>query len=133
MPLKSLAFANSQVAELSPLSAMSLTLLDCHLTRVADLSPLKNMRLEELSCDRTLITDLTPLAGMKLKQLSFTPSPKLKGLQVIREMNSLVKIGTSYDELISSKEFWKQYDEGAFTSPLDIKPVTDVKSPELKK
>ncbi len=133
MPLKSLAFANSQVAELSPLSAMSLTLLDCHLTKVADLSPLKNMRLEELSCDRTLITDLTPLADMKLKKLSFTPSPELKGLQAIRQMKSLVKIGTSYDKLISSKEFWKQYDEGAFTSPFDIKPVTDVKSPELKK
>ena len=133
MPLTSLAFDNSQVADLSPLRGMSLTLLVCHVTKVADLSPLKGMPLEELYCNQTLITDLSPLAGMKLKKLCFTPNPELKGLQAIRQMNSLVEIGTAGDKMISSNEFWKQYDEGAFRSPRDLKPVTDVKSPEFQK
>ncbi len=75
------------------------------------------MPLEELYCDRTLITDLSPLAGMKLKKLSFTPNPEMKGLPAIRQMDSLVEIGTAQDKLISSNEFWKKYGAGAFTSP----------------
>jgi hypothetical protein len=35
--------------------------------------------------------------------------------------------------MISSNKFWKQYDEGAFSSPRELKPVTDVKLPEFKK
>jgi Leucine-rich repeat (LRR) protein len=133
MPLTLLTCDNTQVADLSPLSGMRLTALACHVTKVADLSPLKGMPLESLTCDSTLITDLSPLAGMKLKKLSFTPNPELKGLQAIRQMNSLVEIGTANDKTISSSEFWKQYDEGAFSSPRELKPVTDVKSPEFKK
>ncbi len=117
MPLTGFACDNTQVADLSPLSGMPLKYLICHVTRVADLSPLKGMPLEQLSCNQTLITDLSPLAGMKLKQLWFTPNPKLKGLQAIRQMDSLVEIGTANDKTISSNEFWKQYDEGAFSSP----------------
>jgi internalin A len=124
---------NSQVADLSPLRGMPLTTLMFQVTKVADLSPLKGMPLEELYCDRTLIKDLSPLAGMKLKKLSFTPNPELKGLQAIRQMDSLVEIGTAYDKMISSNKFWKQYDEGAFSSPREFKPVTDVKSPESEK
>jgi serine/threonine protein kinase len=117
MPLTSFACDNSQVADLSPLSGMPLTILVCHVTKVVDLSPLKGMPLEQLYCNQTLITDLSPLAGMKLKKLSFTPKPKLKGLEAIRQMDSLVEIGSAHDKLISSNEFWKKYDEGAFTSP----------------
>jgi serine/threonine protein kinase len=117
MPLISLAVDNSQVADLSPLSGMPLTCLVCHVTKVADLSALKGLPLEELYCHRTLITDLSPLAGMKLKKLTFTPTPELKGLQAIRQMDSLVEIGTAGEKMISSSEFWKQYDEGAFSSP----------------
>jgi serine/threonine protein kinase len=114
MPLTSLACDNTQVADLSPLSGMPLTILVCHVTNVVDLSPLKGMPLEVLNCDRTPVRDLSPLAGMKLKRLSFTPKPDLKGLQAIRQMDSLMEIGTTQNKLISSKEFWKQFDEGAF-------------------
>ncbi len=108
MPLTYLLCDNSQVADLSPLSGMPLTVLVCHVTKVADLSPLKGMPLELLTCDQTLITDLSPLAGMKLKRLSFTPNPKLKGLEAIRQMDSLVEIGAANDKMISSNKFWKQ-------------------------
>ena len=133
MPLTSFACDNTQVADLSPLSGMALTTLVSHVTKVADLSPLKGMPLEELYCHQTLIMDLSPLAGMKLKKLSFTPNRELKGLSAIRQMDSLVEIGTTHDKLISSSEFWKQYDAGAFNSPDDVKPVTDVSSPEFQK
>jgi hypothetical protein len=129
MPLTVFVCNNTQIADLSPLSGMPLTVLACNVTKVADLSPLEGMPLEELYCNETLITDLSPLAGMKLKKLRFTPKPELKGLQAIRQMNSLVEIGTAEDKMIPSSEFWKQYDEGAFSSPRDSKPVTDVKSP----
>jgi hypothetical protein len=128
MPLTFFTCDNTQVADLSPLSGMRLTSLICHVTKVADLSPIKAMPREELYCDRTLITDLSPRAGMELKKLTFTPNPKLKGLQVVRQMNSLVQIGTAQETMIPSKEFWKQYDEGAFSSPGEIKPATDARS-----
>jgi serine/threonine protein kinase len=133
MPLTTLVFNVTKVADLSPLKGMPLTTLVFNVTKVADLSPLKGMPLEELYCNQTLITDLSPLAGMKLKKLSFTPNPELKGLEAIRQMNSLAEIGTANDKMISSNKFWKQYDEGAFSSPRDFKPVTDVKPPEFEK
>jgi serine/threonine protein kinase/Leucine-rich repeat (LRR) protein len=133
MPLTSFVCDNTQVADLSPLGGMPLTILVCPVTKVADLSPLKGMPLEELYCHQTLITDLSPLAGMKLKKLTFTPNPGLKGLQAIRQMDSLAEIGTAQDKMISSSEFWKKYDAGAFNSPDAVKPVTDVRSPEFQK
>jgi hypothetical protein len=114
MSLTTLTCDNTQVADLSPLRGMPLTTLVCHVTNVADLSPLKGMPLEMLSCERTPITDFSPLEGMKLKQLAFTPKPELKGLRVIRQMDSLLKIGTAYDKVIPSNEFWQEYDKGGF-------------------
>lgn len=133
MPLTFFACDNTQVADLSPLRGMRLTQLLCHVTKVSDLSPLKGMPLEVLSLEQSPIADLSPLAGMKLKRLSFTPSRELKGLQAIRQMESLVEIGTEYTKPIPSQKFWKQFDEGAFNSTGDFKPVTDVKSPESPK
>jgi serine/threonine protein kinase/Leucine-rich repeat (LRR) protein len=138
MPLTYLACDNSQVADLSPLSGMPLKRLVCHVTKVADLSPLKGMPLEELSCEQSLITDLSPLAGMKLKRLSFTPNPELKGLQAIRQMDSLVEIGTACDKMISSNRFWKKYDADEFGKPAstaaapDRKPITNINDPAFQ-
>jgi hypothetical protein len=114
MPLTVLACNDCKVADLSPLIGMRLTALVCQVTNVAELSPLQGMPLEVLHCEQTLVTDLSPLAGMKLKKLSFTPKPGLKGLQAIRQMDSLVEIGTAYNKMISSNEFWKRYDAGEF-------------------
>jgi serine/threonine-protein kinase len=114
MPLTGLACDNCQVADLSPLTGMQLTYLVCHVTQVADLSPLKGMPLEELTCEQTAIKDFSPLAGMKLKRLSFTPNPELKGLEAIRQMDSLVEIGTAQYKWMPRDQFWKQYDEGVF-------------------
>jgi hypothetical protein len=115
MRLEKLTVAgNWDLKSLEPLKGMPLTCLACGNCQIADLSPLKGMPLELLYCDHTLINDLSPLAGMKLKKLSFTPNPELKGMPAIRQMNSLVEIGTAEDKLMPSNEFWKKYDAGEF-------------------
>ena len=53
-------------------------------------------------------------AGMKLKKLTFTPNPALKGLEAIRQMDSMVEIGTGQEAVFSISEFWKKYDAGEF-------------------
>jgi serine/threonine protein kinase/Leucine-rich repeat (LRR) protein len=136
MPLTGLACDNCQVADLSPLSGMRLTYLVCQVTRVANLSPLKGMPLEELYCERTAVKDFSPLAGMKLKRLSFTPNPDLKGLEAVRQMDSLVEIGPAQYKLIPSNLFWKQYDEGAlklWESPAFQQWVKDVQAMPVEK
>lgn len=132
MRLTHFACDNTLVADLSPLSGMPLKSLVSHVTQVADLSPLKGMPLEFLSCEKTLIKDLSPLAGMKLTKLSFTPNPELKGIEVVRQMGSMLEIGTAQDKLIPSSRFWKEYDEGLFNSPRESKPVTNIASPEFQ-
>jgi FKBP-type peptidyl-prolyl cis-trans isomerase len=51
MPLTSLSFGKTGVADLSPLKGMKLTVLDCRAPAVKDLSPLKEMPLKRLYCD----------------------------------------------------------------------------------
>lgn len=77
------------------------------------LSPLKGMPLEELLIDQTQVKDLSPLVGMKLKRVSFSPSPDLQGLPILRQMDSLMEIGT-VTPFLPRQEFWKKFDEGAF-------------------
>jgi Leucine-rich repeat (LRR) protein len=57
------------LADLSPLSGIPLTRLECANTRVADLAPLKGMPLENLILAGTPVADLGPLAGMPLTKL----------------------------------------------------------------
>jgi len=63
------------------------------------------MPLTNLSLTATHVTDLTPLAGMKLKSLDFDPSTIKKGLNVVREMQSLERINNKPADV-----FWKEYD-----------------------
>ncbi|MCE9567292.1 MAG: protein kinase [Planctomycetes bacterium] len=73
------------LADLSPLSGMKLTLLDCAHTSVSDLTPLKNSELVILNVDTTRIVDLTPLRKTRLEELNLTATPfidlsQLKGM-----------------------------------------------------
>jgi Tol biopolymer transport system component/serine/threonine protein kinase len=58
-----------QLADLSPLKGMKLTLLECYCTRVSDLSPLEGMKLTYLHCGNSWVSDLSPLTGMGLRTL----------------------------------------------------------------
>jgi len=83
--------------------------------RVHDLSPLKGMPLTWLSingCAR--VTDLTPLENMQLTGLLFTPIYITKGMDIVRNMETIRWIGVSSQDRMSPATFWKKYDAGEF-------------------
>ena len=94
MPLTFLSCGGTQVSDLTPLKGMPLTNLNCCATQVSDLSPLENMPLTELSFFNTNVSDLTPLERMNLTEVNLTPQNITKGINAIRQMKSLQKIGT---------------------------------------
>jgi len=57
------------LSDLSPLSGIPLTRLECDRARIADLSPLKDMPLATLHIASTPVEDLSPLEGMPLRNL----------------------------------------------------------------
>jgi hypothetical protein len=117
MSLTSLGCVSTQVSDLSPLKGMRLTGLNCACTQVADLLPLKGMPLTVLWCDNTQVSDLSPLERMNLTVISFTPKNITKGIDLIRQMNSLKTIAVGYEakDQFPPAEFWKKYDAGEFS------------------
>jgi len=116
MRLTYLDCGGTQVRDLSPLRGMPLTGLWCGGTQVSDLSPLAGMPLANLYCDTTQVSDLSPLNGMNLAVVTFTPKNIAKGIDVIRQMKSLDRIGIGWQpqEIFPADEFWKKFDAGEF-------------------
>lgn len=111
MHLNTLWLTESKVEEISVLKGMSLVSLDLEKTTVADLSPLAgNGSLQRLNIANSGVTDLTPLKELRLQRLIFSPEKITKGLDVIRSMSSLRKIGPSFDEVVEPAQFWAQWD-----------------------
>lgn len=104
LPLKSLFISFASITNLEPLRGMSLESLTITHTPLADISPLAGMPLTNLVLSGTHVTDLTSLSGMKLKSLIFDPHTIKKGLNVIREMQSLEKINYKPPAV-----FWEEY------------------------
>jgi internalin A len=113
MPLAFLWLNETPVSDVSPLAGcprlMSLTL---HRTQVSDLSPLSDLGLKRLHIGETPVTDLTPLRGLALTRLIFTPSRIQKGLEIVREMESLEELGTTFENRMPPEVFWHLYDTG---------------------
>jgi len=114
MPLTHLNMIGTQVADLSPLKGMPLQDLNLAQTNVADLSPLKGMGLKILWIRGSKVTDLTPLEGMKLEAFIFTPIDITKGIEIVRSMKSMQRIGLENGLAMDPEEFWKKYDAGEF-------------------
>ena len=115
MPLTSLSLNDcSQVSDFSPLRGMPLTSLNLCDTQISDLTPLKGMPLAELQIHRSDVRCLSPLDGMKLEHLLFTPSNVTNGLEIIRNMESIRKIGPGGFHQMPPDEFWRRYDAGEF-------------------
>ena len=115
MALKELRIGHQPVSDLSPLAGMKLESFYCDHTKVADVSPLAGALLKTLICSDTAVTDLSPLAGMaQLQDLAFTPSHIVKGIDIVRHMPSIQRIGTDWPEQsrMPAAEFWKKYDAG---------------------
>jgi hypothetical protein len=74
------------------------------------------MPLTSLNLDGTPVTDLTPLQGMELEDIRLTPKTITKGMEILRQMNSLktISIGHQPTEIWPAAEFWKRYEAGEF-------------------
>ena len=72
------------------------------------------MPLKHLSIQKTGVTDLRPLQGMELEEIFLTPNIITQGLDILRDMKSLKKMGIEYNPSWEPEEFWKRNDKGEF-------------------
>jgi tetratricopeptide (TPR) repeat protein len=115
MPLTLLALSHcSSVQDLSPLKGMPLTSLFLDDTPVRDLTPLKGLPLEKLYIDAPGITDVRPLQGLQLKDIRLTAKNIRQGLEILRNMKSLERIGTGHYQSWPAAEYWARYEKGEF-------------------
>lgn len=120
LPLKGVYLALTDISDISPLKGMRLSSLALDGTGVSNLSPVKGMPLTDLTLFNTTISDLTPLQGMSLKSIGFTPARITKGLEIVRNMQSIEVIDVKWPPKLSPAEFWKKYDAGEFGKPVTI-------------
>jgi internalin A len=130
LSLKILWLRKTPVEDLSPLAGSTLPSLDIQDTPVSDISFAEEMpALVRLNMAGTKVTDLTPLKGCALTRLIFTPENITKGIEVIREMESLTQLDTSFDgdnpTAMSADEFWAKFDAGDFGKKSVKKPKND--------
>ena len=115
MPLVHLDLGGCPVADLSPLTSLPLTTLNLNGCRnVDDLSPLAGLPLERLAISETAVTDLSPLAGLCLEKFCFAPQSIKTGIEIIRNMPSIARIGRDFNHTDLADDFWKKYDAGEF-------------------
>ena len=113
MALKELDISYTSVADLAPLQGMPLNRLEMASSNVKDLGPLRGLPLTELVLSAK-VTDVTPLDGMSLESINLaTPVRRLKGLDVLREITSLRRIGFGgVGSYLDAAEFWQKLDAG---------------------
>ena len=104
LPLTELNLFGTPVSDLSPLHGMPLRVLFLNRTRVRDLSPLKGLPLELLVITETPVEDIFPLRGMSLKWLFYDTNRVVRGIEVLKNMESLETInGRPAREAISER------------------------------
>jgi len=101
--------AGAELEDLTPLRGMKLDRLNLTSSKVQDLRPIRKMPLWSLRISDSQVTDLSPLKGMDLDWIAFTPKNITNGIDVIRNMPSLVWING-----YAPTNFWKRYDAGDF-------------------
>lgn len=117
--LKILWLNKSSVSDLSPLKEATPESLDLTGTKVTDLSPLSGMKsLRRLNLEDCAVTDLTPLKGLALQRLVFDPKKIRKGLDAVRNMQTLSAMHTYFPEnpppnfFLRPQQFWALFDAG---------------------
>lgn len=126
VPLKYLNIELTPVSDLSPLRRMPIEALVARESNVKDIAPLAELPLKILDIYGTYVTDLSPLKHMELEALRFSPERILSGIDSVRTMTTLKKIGRLYDYL-PAQEFWDRYDKGEFHSTTEM-PSLDPES-----
>lgn len=119
MPLETLWIPGTKVTDLTPLTGTkTLISLDLQGTGVSKLDPISGLTgLKRLNIAGTGVEDLTPLKDLQLERLTLTPQTIRSGMDVIRNMKSLVDIQPSIDAPMSAADFWKRYDLGVWPVP----------------
>lgn len=113
MPLQYLWLNETPVSDISSLSDCPLISITLHQTQVEDLNPLSSMTtLQRLHIGETPVDDLWPINGLKLRRLIFTPGRIKNGVEIVKEMQSLSEIGTTFENRMSPQIFWKLYETG---------------------
>ena len=111
MPLSTLWLLETNVSDISPLHGLSLESLDVQDTAVSDLSPLAHMTtLRRLNIAGTQVSDLRPVTGLKLDRIFLSPGQITEGIDELRKIPSLGRIGTSHEHNFAADEFWERYD-----------------------
>lgn len=111
--IQSLWLNDTPVTDMSPLAKCPVVSLTLEGTGVSDLRPLSKMSsLQRLHIGGTKVSDLTPLKGLRLTRLIFTPKAISAGLEAIRNMDTLIELGTTLDTRMPPKQFWQLYDQG---------------------
>jgi tRNA A-37 threonylcarbamoyl transferase component Bud32 len=57
-------------------------------------------------------SDVRPLSGLRLVELVWSPSKDVLGVEVLRQMSSLQRIGSSAQALQPAAEYWRDYASG---------------------
>jgi internalin A len=147
MPLSTLWLLETGVSDIGPLSTLTLESLDLQDTMVSDLSALAHMTtLRRLNIAGTEVSDIRPVTGLRLDRIFLSPGEITQGMDELRNIPSLGKIGTSHEHQFPASDFWERYDVGAWGSekatpteesaakPTDdlpeIIPATDTAAPE---
>jgi hypothetical protein len=114
MPLASLCLRHTAVSDLTPLEGAPIGSLDLGDTRVSDLTPLKGMSLSSLNLLGTRVTDLSPLVDMELTEIAFNPAATARGVEVLREMDTIDSSTIPGHQGLPPQQFWQRYDAGEF-------------------
>jgi Leucine-rich repeat (LRR) protein len=110
-PLQELWLNDTPVSDISLLIGCPMKSLTLEGTKVADLRPLSRMTsLKRLHIGNTPVSDLSPLKTLKLERLIFTPRNIRKGLDVVRNMKTLMEVGTTLETRMPPEQFWSRYD-----------------------
>lgn len=104
---------------LRSLKGLPIEWLDIAETGVVDLAPLRGMPLAYLNILETSIEDVSALEGMPLEDVRFNPNRVTGGLDFLRGMKTLVRIGTEARKSMPPYVFWQRYDSGHFRRALD--------------
>ena len=122
MQLTYLECGRNPVSDLSPLRGSALTGLDCSGTRVSDLSPLKDSKLVWLNCGWSEVSDLVPLRNVPLQTLILN-STKVRDLSPLKD--------TPLKDLLC--DFVPERDGAILRSITTLKTINDTPAAEFWK
>ena len=117
-PLRYLKIYNAPLKNLDALEGAPLETLILHtLPELTRLGPVTEAPLKRLEVCNTGVDDLSVLKGMELVTLVFEPYNVKRGISVVRNMESIQRIGVFGTPPMEPDEFWKLYDLGGFKEP----------------